>query len=146
MSLSSCLPSCIERRENSRPKNSAIVVRVPFSDSNRSRSGVRAMIFRTAWNMLRWMNGKVLIRYTILGRHHVSRRSREEEFFPCCLWLQGSLPNTLPVFWPCFALQGDKNRRGKGETNRLRSQPDPVPARPIPVDPILSGYPGASRP
>jgi len=69
--------------KNSRPKNSASVVRVPFSDSNRSRSGVKAIILRTAWKKLRWMNGNVLIRYTMLGRHRVSRRSRARDILPC---------------------------------------------------------------
>ena len=62
-----------------RPKNRAKLVRVPYSDSKRSSSGVRARILRMVWKMLRWMKGKVLTRYTISrGQHRIPGQRKEQ--------------------------------------------------------------------
>lgn len=50
--------------EHLRPKNSANVVKVPYSASNLSNSGVRVRIFIKAWKKPAWTRGKVFVRYT----------------------------------------------------------------------------------
>lgn len=50
--------------EDLRPKKRANDVSVPNSASNRSMSGVKAMVLKRAWKKLRWSKGKVFSRYT----------------------------------------------------------------------------------
>ena len=54
----------ISLNPDSRPMKRATDVSVPYSDSKRSRSGVRARMFMSVWKRLRWMSGKVFVRYT----------------------------------------------------------------------------------
>jgi len=49
------------------PKNSAKVVKVPYSASNRSNSGVRAMMFMKAWKKPACTRGKVFVLYIVLN-------------------------------------------------------------------------------
>jgi hypothetical protein len=50
--------------EHLRPRNSANVVRVPYSASNLSKSGVKAIILINAWKKPAWTRGNVFVRYT----------------------------------------------------------------------------------
>ena len=56
--------------EHSRPKNSARVVKVPYSASNLSNSGVSAMMFMNAWKKPACTRGKVFVLYTA---HHTNQ-------------------------------------------------------------------------
>ncbi len=55
-------PKIKARGHYPRPRNRASAVSVPYSDSNLSRSGVKASTFVSAWKKLRWMTGKVFAR------------------------------------------------------------------------------------
>ena len=48
-----------------RPRNSANVVSVPYSASNLSSSGVKAIMFTKAWKNPAWTRGNVFVRYTM---------------------------------------------------------------------------------
>lgn len=50
--------------QDSRPRNNANVVRVPYSASNRSSKGVKANKFMKAWKKPAWTNGNVFVLYT----------------------------------------------------------------------------------
>lgn len=64
---------------NIRPRNIANVNSVPWSASNLSSRGTRAIVLRKAWRKPRWIRGYVFNRYTTRG-DHVSKCPSQKAF------------------------------------------------------------------